>query len=61
MINDLSHVSSWSLLSSEKEDEDRDEPSLYVLHPREIGETAEVAQWTNCPFNKNGVSSLNKI
>lgn len=33
MINDLSRVSSWSLLPSENEDGDRGEPRMYLLHP----------------------------
>jgi len=61
MINDLSHVSSWSLLSSENEDEDRGEPCLYLLHPREIREMTEWSQWANFPFNKNWVSCHAKI
>jgi len=61
MINDLSHVSSWSLLSSENEDEDRGEPRLYLLHPREIREMTEWSQWANFLFNKNWVSCLAKI
>ena len=61
MINELSHVSSWSLLSSENEDEDRGEACLYLLHPREIREMTEWSQWANFPFNKNWVSCLAKI
>lgn len=62
MINDLSHVSSWSLLSSENEDEDRGETCLYLLHPREIREMTRVwSQWTNFTFNKNWVSCFAKI
>jgi hypothetical protein len=61
MINNLSLVSSQSLLSSESEDEDRGEPCLYLLHPREIREMTEWSQWTNLPFNKKWVSCLVKI
>jgi len=61
MINDWSHVSSWSLLSSENEDEDRGEPCLYLLHSREIRQMTEWSRRANFPFNINWVSCHAKI